>query len=384
MRFIHTADWHLGRLFHGKHLTEDQAHVLEEFHAVVKESGAQAVLISGDIYDRAVPPTDAVELLNDTLDRLLLEAKVKVIMIAGNHDSAQRVGFASKLLEAQGLFVRGNLERDLKPIVLTDEFGPVYFQPFTYAEPALVRSVFGQSDVNDFDAAMAFVVQQGLQNIPSDCRKVALAHAFIAGGVETDSERPLSVGGATNISAAHFKPFDYTALGHLHNPQQAGAENIRYSGSLMKYSFDEAGQEKGIYVVDLDENGKIDLEKIKLQPKRDVCRVRGYFDDIVHNRELYPAQDDYMSVELLDTQAILDVHGQLEKIYPNLMQVERTSLNSGGSLRQNQTDYRSKSELELFSDFFHQMTDEDLTAEQKQVFEKNLDELLAKQREAKA
>lgn len=117
MRFIHTADWHLGELFHGKHLTEDQAYVLEEFHKVVKDSGAEAVLISGDIYDRAVPPTEAVELLNDTLDRLLLEAKVKVIMIAGNHDSAQRVGFASKLLEAQGLFVRGNLDRELKPIV---------------------------------------------------------------------------------------------------------------------------------------------------------------------------------------------------------------------------------------------------------------------------
>lgn len=384
MRFIHTADWHLGRLFHGQHLTEDQAYVLEQFHAVVKASGAEAVVISGDIYDRAVPPTEAVALLNETLDRLLLEDKVKVIMTAGNHDSAERLGFASKLLEAQGLFVRGNLTADLTPVVLEDVFGPVYFQPFTYAEPALVRAVFDREDITDFDAAMGCVVRHGLERLPANCRKVALAHAFIAGSSETESERPLSVGGSSNVSAQHFRPFNYTALGHLHNPQQAGAENIRYAGSLLKYSFDEASQEKGVYIVDLDAAGRVAVEKVNLQPQKDVCRVRGYFDDILHKRELYPATDAYMSIELLDTQAILDIRGQLEKIYPNLMQVERPNINAGGQLQAGKADYRSKSETELFADFFRQMTAEELTAEQQAVFEKNLDELLAEQREVKA
>ena len=383
MRFIHTADWHLGRLFHGQHLTQDQAYVLEQFHTVVRESGAQAVLIAGDVYDRAVPPTEAVALLDETLARLLLEDKVQVILTAGNHDSAERLGFASRLLAAQGLFVRGQLTADLPPVVLEDAFGPVYFQPFTYAEPALVRAVFGCAEIQDFDAAMAHLVAVGLRQIPANSRRVALAHAFIAGGSETESERPLSVGGAVNVSAAHFKPFHYTALGHLHNPQTAGNENIRYSGSLLKYSFDEADQKKGIYIVDLDEKGAVSVEKISMQPKRDVCRIKGFFDEIRCNRQKYPESEDYTLVELLDTQAILDVHGQLEKIYPNLMQVERPNLNVGGTLREERLDYRSKSEVELFGDFFRQMTDEMLDEKQKTLFARTVDELVASQREVK-
>ena len=383
MRFIHTADWHLGRIFHGHHLTEDQAYVLKEFEYIVKDSKAEAVLVAGDIYDRAVPPIEAVELLDETLSHLLLDLGVKVIMIAGNHDSAQRVGFASRLLKDRGFFVKGVLDRKLEPVVLEDVFGPVYFMPYTYAEPVLVRAVFSQEDLIDFDMATAYVVKQGLSHLPADCRKVALAHAFIAGGIVTDSERPLSVGGSSNVRAAHFKPFDYTALGHLHNPQRAGAENIRYSGSLMKYSFDEAGQEKGICIVDMDEKGSVSIEKAVLHPRCDVCRVKGFFDELLQNRKKYPVTEDYMLVELLDMEAILDVRGQLETIYPNLMQIERPNWNVGGELAKERIDYRAKSEIELFGDFFQQMTGTTITEEQEKVFRENVDELFAQEREAK-
>ena len=383
MRFIHTADWHLGRIFHGHHLTEDQAYVLKEFEYIVKDSKAEAILVAGDIYDRAVPPIEAVELLDETLSHLLLDLEVKVIMIAGNHDSAQRIGFASRLLKDRGLFVKGVLDSKLEPVVLEDAFGPVYFMPYTYAEPVFVRDVFNQEDLIDFDMATAYVVKQGLSHLPADGRKVALAHAFIAGGVVTDSERPLSVGGSSNVRAAHFKPFNYTALGHLHNPQRAGAENIRYSGSLMKYSFDEAGQEKGVYLVDMDEKGSVSIEKAVLHPQRDVCRVRGFFDELLQDRKKYPVTEDYMLVELLDMEAILDVRGQLETIYPNLMQIERPNWNVGGELAKERIDYRAKSEIELFGDFFQQMTGNTITEEQEKVFRKNVDELFAQEREAK-
>ena len=383
MRFIHTADWHLGRIFHGHHLTEDQAYVLKEFEYIVKDSKAEAILVAGDIYDRAVPPIEAVELLDETLSHLLLDLEVKVIMIAGNHDSAQRIGFASRLLKDRGLFVKGVLDSKLEPVVLEDAFGPVYFMPYTYAEPVFVRDVFNQEDLIDFDMATAYVVKQGLSHLPADGRKVALAHAFIAGGVVTDSERPLSVGGSSNVRAAHFKPFNYTALGHLHNPQRAGAENIRYSGSLMKYSFDEAGQEKGVYLVDMDEKGSVSIEKAVLHPQRDVCRVRGFFDELLQDRKKYPVTEDYMLVELLDMEAILDVRGQLETIYPNLMQIERPHWNVGGELAKERIDYRAKSEIELFGDFFQQMTGNTITEEQEKVFRKNVDELFAQEREAK-
>ena len=305
MRFIHTADWHIGRLFCGRHLTEDQSWLLDEFLKLVADSRVDAVVIAGDIYDRAVPPTEAVELFDEILSRLLLELRVKVFFIAGNHDSAQRLGFASRILTQQGLFVGAQLESGLEPVCLQDSFGPVYFQLYPYMEPAMVRAVFGQEQLMDFDAATGFVIGQGRSHIPAGARCVAIAHAFLAGGQSADSERPLMVGGSSNVSPAWFRGYTYTALGHLHSPQQAGAASVRYSGSLMKYSFSEAAQKKGVYVVDLDGAGNVQTDFLPLTPKRDLRRVSGYFDTILQDREAYPYSEDYMQIELLDTAPIL-------------------------------------------------------------------------------
>lgn len=384
MRFIHTSDWHLGRLFHGKHLTDDQAYVLEQFQAVVKDTRPDAIIIAGDIYDRSVPPTEAVELLDDTLAKLLLDQKVPVMMIAGNHDSPERIGFGSKLLARQGLHVVGTLESNVQPIVFHDTFGEVYFMPFTYAEPALVRSVFQQAQIDSHDLAMQFLVEQSLAQIPQNARKVAIAHTFIAGSMESESERPLSVGGTSNVSSSVFAPFHYTALGHLHNSQRAGADHIRYSGSLLKYSFDEANHKKGINIVELDAKGKAHIEVVSLTPKYDVRVVEGYFNDILKNRAQYPLSEDYISVKLLDMMPILDVHGQLEKVYKNLMQIERPCLTIDGKLQKPNGDHRRMSETELFDSFFEQMTGEKLTQMQSKVFRDHLDELFQAEREAKA
>lgn len=381
MRFIHTSDWHLGRLFHGKHLTEDQAYVLEDFHRAVKEYRPDAILIAGDLYDRAVPPTEAVELLDDTLAKLILQAKVPVVMIAGNHDSPQRVNFGSRLLAQQGLYVVGTLTQQTKPIVLSDKEGDVYFMPFTYAEPSLVRNVFKRTELDSHESAMQFLVQQSLTQMPRNARKVAIVHAFIAGSSESESERPLSVGGSSNIASKVFNAFNYTALGHLHNAQTAGAEQIRYAGSLLKYSFDEANHKKGIYIVDMDKAGAIELEKVALRTRHDVKVVEGYFDDILANRIKYPYTEDYVSVKLLDQVPILDVHGQLETIYSNLMQIERPNLVVEGKLQKPEGDHRQLSERALFDSFFKQMTGTEMTAEESQVFGESLDELMQQERE---
>lgn len=383
MRFIHTADWHLGRLFYGKHLTSDQAYVLEQFHLAVKAMKPDAVLISGDIYDRAVPPIEAVELLNDTLVRLLLEAKVPVIMIAGNHDSPERIGFGSALLARQGLYVKGALTKDLRPVVLDDAHGGVYFMPYPYAEPAAVRQLWQGESVCDHEAALRLVVTESLKSVPAGVRKVALAHAFIAGSAESESERPLAVGASSSVSSAVFAAFHYTALGHLHNAQRAGSENIRYSGSLLKYSFDEVKHKKGIELIELTGDGAVIRETIALKSRYDVCKIEGYFEEILHDRNAYPCTEDYTAIVLKDTQAILDVHGQLAQIYPNLLQIERPYLGTGGRLEMAKNDYRTKSEAELFADFFRQMTGEGLSEEQRAVFGKSYEALLAKQREVK-
>ena len=383
MRFIHTADWHLGRLFHGQHLTEDQAHLLEQFHAVIRDYRPEAVVVAGDIYDRAVPPVEAVSLLDETLSRFLLEDQVKVILIAGNHDSGERLSFGGRLLEEKGIFIRGTVQKDFRPVLMEDSYGPVYFAPFPYAEPALLRAIY-EEELYDFDAAMRYFVAQSWNKIPTASRSVAIAHGFVAGGKSSESERPLSVGGSANISSQCFQQFSYTALGHLHNPQTAGGENIRYAGSLLKYSFDEAEQEKGIYIIDIDAAGKASVEKISLSPRKDVRKIKGCFDEILHNRQKYPASDDYMAIELMNTEAILDIRGQLEKIYPWLMQIERPGLLQGGTLAQNRVPYRSQSECDLFTDFYQQMTDEEMNDEQKQYLQQQIDALFAIEREVKA
>ena len=219
--------------------------------------------------------------------------------------------------------------------------------------------------------------------VPRAARKVALAHTFVAGSAESESERPLAVGASSSVSSSIFKDFNYAALGHLHNAQRAGNENIRYAGSIMKYSFDEVHHKKGIELIELAGDGKISRESIALIPKYDVCKIEGYFEEILHDRNRYPKQADYMAVVLKDTQAILDVHGQLANIYPNLMQIERPNLGTGRTLNTSKSDYRTKSETQLFADFFRQMTGENLNEVQQEVFNKSYEELLAKEREVK-
>ena len=382
MRFIHTADWHLGRLFHGHHLTDDQAYLLlGDFLHFVTDSKAQAVVIAGDIYDRAVPPTEAVELFDEVLARLVLDCGVQVLFVAGNHDSAQRVGFAGRLLADRGVFVRGSVsEGGLEPVILSDEYGSVAFELYPYMEPATVRAVFPEVQTMDFDTAIGYVVKAGLSCMPAGVRKVAVAHAFLAGGRGTDSERPLSVGGSSYISPAYFSSFAYTAMGHLHNMQSAGADNIRYSGSLLKYSFAEAGQKKGMMLVDIDAVGQVKMEEVSFVPHHEVQRVRGFLSEIVSDRHSYPLSEAYTLVELLDKEAVLDAYGKLEKVYPNLMQIERPNLLHGGELGQGKR--QKKSETEVFQDFFQEMTGEHMTEGQLKVLADNIEKVWQEERES--
>ncbi|AIF54255.1 exonuclease SbcCD subunit D [Pelosinus sp. UFO1] len=382
MRFLHTSDWHLGRLFHGIHLTEDQAYILEQFKDLVRETKPDAILIAGDIYDRAVPPIEAVELLNEVLTQVLLDYKVPIIMIAGNHDSAERLGFGSRLLAGQGLYVVGSLAKEIKPITLYDKFGPVCFAPLTYGEPALVRERLACPDISTHEQGMEAMVQQVRMKIPQGCRSVAVAHAFIAGSLESESERPLSVGGSSMVSPRVFESFSYTALGHLHNSQQAGSPSIRYSGSLLKYSFAEASQQKGIQIVEINQEGEVKIEQIPLSPRHDVRLIKGYFKEIVEGLQDSADREDYISVTLLDTEPILDAMGRLRQVYPNVLQIEYPRFSKSGVLAGLGADHRKLSEKELFASFFSQMTGESMTVEQEAQLVTVLEELYRQEREA--
>ena len=238
MRFIHTADWHLGKILNGERLTDLQSKVLDDLLALVDETDAEAVVIAGDIYDRSVPPEEAVELFDRFVNRLVGEKGKKLLYIAGNHDSDERIEFGAKVMASGGVFIRGTLQDDLSPVVLHDEYGPVYFSLIPYMTPERVRSVWGLENLT-FEEAMDFVATKSMEAVRQAAegetlRAVAVSHAFVIGGSLSGSERELSVGGSGEVKAESFSQYTYTALGHLHAPQRMG-ENIWYSGSPLKY-----------------------------------------------------------------------------------------------------------------------------------------------------
>ncbi len=251
MRILHTSDWHLGRIFHGVHLTEDQAYMLEQLIQLIKDRRPDVILVAGDIFDRSVPPVEAVNLLDDTLSKILMDYKIPTIMISGNHDSPDRVDFGSRLMEESKLHIVGRFNNSQKPVMVEDKFGAVYFYPLPYVEPAIVRDSIG-AEVHSHDEAMKVLMENIKSTMDKEKRNVLITHTFAAGGEASESERPLSIGGSSVVDAAYFNDFDYVALGHLHRPQRIGGENIRYSGSLMKYSFSEATQKKHIPIIEMD------------------------------------------------------------------------------------------------------------------------------------
>lgn len=375
MRILHTADWHLGRTFHGIQLTDDQAFVLDDFVRLVREARPDVVLIAGDIYDRAVPPIEAVRLLDEVLAQILMDCRVPVILIAGNHDSPDRLSFGQRLLARQNLHVLGQLEHGLAPVVIEDAAGPVYFCPLPYAEPALVRDRLSDPEAQSHDLAMASLLRHFTAQIPagSKARTVVVAHAFVAGGEGSESERPLSVGGAGTVEAAHFLPFNYVALGHLHRPQIAGAKHIRYAGSLMKYSFAEAEHQKSITLVEMDAAGGVSCEAISLAPRREVRCISGYLAEILKGPLPGVNREDYLMVTLHDRGAILNAIGTLREVYPNVLRVERLHLTVGKELQRPAGDHRRLTEAELFASFFEQVTGAALSEAAARMFAETVD-----------
>jgi len=377
MRFIHTADWHLGRFFHGSHLTAEQGEILlKELLPLAISEKAEALVIAGDIYDRGVPPVDAVELFDEVLAKFS-EANIKVIGIAGNHDSPGRVDFGRRLFAGAGIYLRGKLEKDMAPVTLEDEYGAVDFYLVPYFDALTVRDIFGGENL-DKDAAYDVLLANLLQ---SKNRSVALIHDFIAGGISSDSERPLAVAGGGNVSPEHFARFNYTALGHLHNPQKAGGENIRYSGSLMKYSFDEWEQKKGVVLVDIDGAGEVRTEFFALKSRRDVRRIKGSFQEILENRERYPKSDDYLEFILTDKVIIPNSMQRLREIFPNAMLLSYDSVfeQQAASIKGQQA--LKKSEENLFAQFYLDTMGHEMSAEETALFAEVIAEVRREERE---
>jgi exonuclease SbcD len=316
MRFIHTSDWHLGRLLEQHHLTDDQAQALDQLFLLAKDSESAAFLISGDIYDRGVPPPEAVELLSEFVSRLALDLRITVIMIAGNHDSRERLGFGALLLKRANVHVFGPPVGAVPFIDLEDANGPVRFYALPYAEPMEWREVLKDESVRDHQSGFIRLLGSASTGHPKALRSVLLAHCFAIGGRVSESERPLVVGGGGQVDAGLFDSYSYAALGHLHRPQRV--KNAWYSGSLLKYSKSEADHQKSVFIIDMNAVGACSVERVPIAPRRDLRVVEGLFDELLKN----DPSEDYIHIVLRDKGRVMLAAERLRTVFPNLIGLE--------------------------------------------------------------
>ncbi|MFE0045197.1 exonuclease SbcCD subunit D [Streptomyces albireticuli] len=319
MRILHTSDWHLGRSFHRISLLRAQRDFVEHLVATVREHEVDAVLVAGDVYDRAVPPLAAVELFDETLHRLA-DLGVPTVMISGNHDSPRRLGVGAGLIERAGIHLRTDPAGIGTPVLLADAHGDVAFYGLPYLEPALVREELGAlrgGHTAVLEAAMERV-RTDLAARPAGTRSVVLAHAFVAGGATSDSERDITVGGVASVPAEVFAGVDYTALGHLHGCQTL-TERVRYSGSPLAYSFSEADHRKTMWLIDLDARGDVTGERLDCPVPRRLARIRGRLDDLLRDPALDRHEDAWVEATLTDPHRPDEPMARLAARFPHVV-----------------------------------------------------------------
>ncbi|MEU8508077.1 exonuclease SbcCD subunit D [Streptomyces brevispora] len=319
MKILHTSDWHLGRSFHRVSLLDAQAAYLDHLVATVHDHEVDVVLVAGDVYDRAVPSLSAVQLFDDALHRLAA-AGVPTVMISGNHDSARRLGVGAGLIGRAGIHLRTDPAHCATPVVLGDAHGDVAFYGLPYLEPALVKDVF-KAERAGHEAVLGAAmdrVRADLGTRAGTTRSVVLAHAFVAGGEPSDSERDITVGGVAAVPAGVFDGVDYVALGHLHGCQ-AVTERVRYSGSPLAYSFSEAGHRKTMWLIDLDATGAIAAERIDCPVPRPLARLRGRLDDLLDDPALDRHEDSWVEATLTDPVRPAEPMARLAERFPHTL-----------------------------------------------------------------
>lgn len=366
MKLIHLSDIHLGKRVNEFSMLEDQAHILKKILAVVDEEKPNGVLIAGDVYDKSVPSTEAVQLFDDFLVRLA-KRKLPVFIISGNHDSPERLSFANRLIDAVGIHLAPVYNGVVEPITLSDEYGPVNVYMLPFIKPAHVRGFFPDTEITSYSDAVAAAI--GRMNIDKTQRNVLITHQFVTGAQRSDSEE-LSVGGTDNIGAEVFCDFDYVALGHIHGPQNMDSGRIRYCGSPLKYSFSEAAQQKSVTVAELKEKGTLEIHTVPLIPRRDMVELKGSYQQLTL-REFYENttyQEDYTHITLTDEEDIPDAVAKLRAVYHNLMKLDydntRTRHSAAISGAEN---VETRSPIDLFAEFYELQNGLPMSAEQTEL-----------------
>jgi len=362
MRFLHLADLHIGKRVCEFSMLDDQRYILEQILSLLDERPVDGVLLAGDLYDKPVPPAEAVRLLDWFLTQLA-ERKLPVFAISGNHDSADRIAFGAQLLAGSKVYVSPVFSAPPAPITLNDEYGPVDIYLLPFLKPAAVRHVFPEEKIESYNDAIGCVLKACAPD--AHRRSVLVAHQFVAGASVCESEEP-SVGGVDSIDVKLFDGFDYVALGHLHSPQKVGRDTVRYAGSPLKYSFSEVHQRKAALFVTLGKKGSVTFEEVPLKPQHEMRELHGSYMELTDRRtyEGTPT-DDYIHITLTDEQDVPDALARLRVIYPNLMRLDYDNRRTCTEQTADGTaQTESKTPLEHFAAFYELQNGQPLSAQQ--------------------
>lgn len=380
MRILHTADLHIGKMVNNFSMLEDQRYILNQMVDAVKTQQANAFIIAGDVYDRPIPSADAVEVFHDFIQKLH-ETGVEIFCISGNHDSPERLSFAQEILGEHGVHFAGTYKEKCKQITLQDVDGPVVFTLMPFVKAAVLGEDSSKGAVRHMlaDTLGADIAQTN--------RHILITHYFVTNAGHapelSDSENPVSVGGLDNVDASYFKGFAYTALGHIHKPQQMNKEGdglgpVVYAGSPLAYSFSECGQEKSIVQIDMDENGIVQIKRIPLIPLHRMRRIKGRLEEVISPAvsECFD-KEDYLQITLTDEEELIDPIGMLRSVYPNIMQLvfEKREKESDGEYSVIES-VEKKSTEELFEDFYYLIREKEMDDARKSVIRDVIKDLL--------
>lgn len=373
MKFLHLSDLHLGKRVIEFSMLEDQKYILNEIIKIADSQKPDAVLIAGDVYDKGIPPLEAVSLFDDFLNRLV-ERNLPVLIISGNHDSAERIAFGSKLMKKSGVYFSSVYNGNIEKIILNDDIGPVNFYLLPYLKPSFVRQCFPEEKIDSFNDAVKMALSK--VDVDKSQRNVLLAHQFVTGASTCESEE-LYVGGSENIDASLFDDFDYVALGHLHGPQKIIKENVRYCGSPLKYSFSECSQKKSVCLVELGKKSEVKIDLQELKPLRDMREIKGSYDDIMLKKNYENTNvEDYIHVTLTDEQDVPEGFGKIRSVYINLMKLDYDNVRTRNNNEiETKFDAKQIKPADLFEGFFELQNNKKMDEEQKSFIDSLIEEI---------
>ena len=394
MKFLHSADWHIGKVVNNISMLESQEHFLEDLVKILKEEKVEALVIAGDLYDRSLPPTGAVKLLGKYFGKIVNELQIPILAIAGNHDSGERVSFISDIVKYQGLHIEGVLNKNIECVTIND----TNFYLLPYFDPAVARKIFDDEEIRNHEDGMKKVVDYINENKDDTKKTVVIAHGYVTSInfdssksrdeilkeieiVESDSQRPLTMGGTEFISGKIFKGFDYVALGHLHEPKRVSAndDSIRYSGSPLKYSISEKSHKNSVSIVEIDDDG-VKVKEIPVKPYKDIRVLKGTLESLMDKEHLKTQKtDDYIHFILTDDGELFEPMAQLKAVYENPLSLEREYKRD---LKNSSIDIKiedmNKNKAELFKGFYRNVMNTELSDKRFEILKDIVEEVEGK------